>query len=237
MFRRWISTLRSWLGSEPGEVATDSKTEIRVVIDDALMRDQELRNEAAKLIARKIVLGSHLGRAAEELGRSEEMARAATEGAREALASGSGENAAKWAEAARRLAVRSRSMEEELTRSLEDYESALVEADRAREALAANTARARALGSEPGEGPMASGEQLAEIDMAVQVMSTSIDDQAPDLDRIQQMIETKRARGRTEAHNDGLTLDVALRTSDETANMNGPGAGAEPDDLRGELGP
>lgn len=231
MFRLWVSTIASWFERGSDDAVADSTTQIRTAIDLAMARDQDLRNQAARLIARKIVLGSHLGRAAEELGRSQQMARAAFRAARDAETAGPDEDSAGWAEAARGLALRSRAIEEEVARSVAEYQSAVTATDRALDALAENARRVGELATGPNRDAVAGTGYAAEIDLAVRELSTSIEDRSSDLEGIRQMIEKRKARAAADGQIEELSLDAALRKARETANMSAPGDGAGPEAL------
>lgn len=69
MFRRLISSLRSRLGSSSEPDIPDPSIDIEAVIEKARLRDQQLRNRAARAIADKVVLVSRIreSAAAEEV--------------------------------------------------------------------------------------------------------------------------------------------------------------------------
>ena len=67
MFKRIWAYLKA-LFTTTAEKAMDPKIEIEAAINEAKKKDQDLRNQAAKVIAHRTQLESQIGRAADSVG-------------------------------------------------------------------------------------------------------------------------------------------------------------------------
>ena len=76
MFRRIWNYIKQWFRGT-AERAMDPEVEIEVAITDARKRDQELRNQAAKVIAHRTQLEQKLEQSADTVGETREMAKQA----------------------------------------------------------------------------------------------------------------------------------------------------------------
>src|SRR5262249_13525248 len=76
MLREWSNYIKAWLGNRSEEIK-DPEIEIEQAIQEAQKRDQDLRNQAAKVIAHRTQVENELGDAADDLGEAEEMAKRA----------------------------------------------------------------------------------------------------------------------------------------------------------------
>ena len=144
MLKRWIAYIKSWFKTTSEQVM-DPEIEIQAAIDEAKRRDQDLRNQAAKVIAHKTQLNSQIERAAGTAGEAKEMAKQALLKAEEAKAAGDEAAVAKWTQAAQSLAMKLQASENNLSSLKDQYESAVAQADKAKEAVQSNALKVQEL--------------------------------------------------------------------------------------------
>lgn len=235
MLRRWIAYIKSWFKSTSEQVM-DPEIEIQSSIDEAKARDQALRNQAAKVIAHKTQLNSQIERGADSAGEAKEMAKQALLKAEEAKAAGDAANAAKWTQAAQSLAMKLQAAENNLASLKSQYETALTQADKAKEAVQANAMKVQELSARRLEmlGSIEQAKMQEAVNNAVQSMSTSIADEGPNLDAIEDKIERRRAEAMAKAELHEATPEGAEDELRRAVNMSE--ANAKLDELRAELG-
>lgn len=235
MLRRWIAYIKSWFKSTSEQVM-DPEIEIQSSIDEAKARDQALRNQAAKVIAHKTQLNSQIERGADSAGEAKEMAKQALLKAEEAKAAGDAAGAAKWTQAAQSLAMKLQAAENNLASLKSQYETALTQADKAKEAVQANAMKVQELSARRLEmlGSIEQAKMQEAVNNAVQSMSTSIADEGPNLDAIEDKIERRRAEAMAKAELHEATPEGAEDELRRAVNMSE--ANAKLDELRAELG-
>lgn len=181
MLRRLISSMKSRFTSPPerdelAHVDTDE------VMDEARLRDQKLRNQAARSIGEKIVLRTRIQKTARMVGETRELARRALAEAGHARAGGDEEAVADWSQLARAHAGRMQAGEDDLASLRSLYREAVTRAAEARSAIDENAMRLRALA--PGR------QELADVvDQTVGVMSTTIEDETPTPETLEEEVE------------------------------------------------
>ena len=125
------------------EAAMNPEVEIEQAISEARKRDQELRNQAAKVVAHRTQLESKIDRAADGAGEARELAKQALLKAQEATATGDGAAADKWTQTAQSVAMKLQASENNLNSLKGQYESASVQADDAKKAVQQDTSLQR----------------------------------------------------------------------------------------------
>ena len=235
MFQRWISYIKSWFKSTSEQVM-DPEIEIQSAIDEAKARDQDLRNQAAKVIAHKTQLNSQIEKAAESVGEAREMAKQALLKAEEAKASGDDAGVAKWTQAAQSLAMKLQASENNLASLKGQYETAVTQAEQAKEAVQTNAMKVQELSARRLEmlGTLEQAKMQEAVNNAVQTMSTSIADEGPNLDAVETKIEQRKAEAMAKAELHESTPEGAEEELRKAVNM--AEADAKLDELRSELG-
>lgn len=235
MLKRWIAYIKSWFKTTSEQVM-DPEIEIQAAIDEAKRRDQDLRNQAAKVIAHKTQLNSQIERAAGQAGEAKEMAKQALLKAEEAKAAGDEAAVAKWTQAAQSLAMKLQASENNLASLKDQYESAVSQADKAKEAVQSNALKVQELSARRLEmlGSLEQAKMQEAVNDAVQSMSTSITDDGPNLDAIEDKIEQRKAEAMAKAELHEATPEGAEDELRKAVNMSE--ANAKLDELRSELG-
>lgn len=235
MLRRWIAYIKSWFKST-SEQMMDPEIEIQSSIDEARRRDQDLRNQAAKVIAHKTQLNSQIERAADTVGEAKEMAKQALVKADEAKTAGDQAGVTKWTQAAQSLAMKLQAAENNLASLKGQFESAVTQAEEAKEAVQSNAMKVQELSARRLEmlGSLEQAKMQEAVNNAVQSMSTSIADEAPNLDMVEDKIEQRKAEAMARAELHEATPEGAEQELRKAVNM--AEADAKLDELRRELG-
>lgn len=235
MLRRWIAYIKSWFKSA-SEQAMDPEIEIQSAIDEAKARDQALRNQAAKVIAHKTQLNSQIERAADSVGDAREMAKQALLKAEEAKTAGDEGAVSKWTQAAQSLAMKLQASENNLASLKSQYETAVAQAEQAKEAVQANAMKVQELSARRLEmlGSIEQAKMQEAVNNAVQSMSTSIADEGPNLDAIEDKIEQRKAEAMAKAELHEATPEGAEDELRRAVNVSE--ADTKLDELRAELG-
>jgi len=235
MFERWMAYIRSWFKST-SENMMDPEIEIQSSIDEAKRKDQELRNQAAKVIAHKTQLESQIGRAADDVGEAKEMAKQALVKADEAQKSGDEAGVTKWTQAAQSLAMKLQASENNLASLKSQFETAITQAEQAKEAVQTNAMKVQELSAKRLEmlGTLEQAKMQEAVNNAVQSMSASVSDEGPNLDAVEDKIERRKAEAMARAELHEATPEGAegeLRKAVNVAEAN-----SKLDELRAELG-
>ena len=235
MLRRWIAYIKSWFKST-SEQMMDPEIEIQSSIDEARRRDQDLRNQAAKVIAHKTQLNSQIERAADTVGEAKEMAKQALVKADEAKTAGDQAGVTKWTQAAQSLAMKLQAAENNLASLKGQFESAVTQAEQAKEAVQSNAMKVQELSARRLEmlGSLEQAKMQEAVNNAVESMSTSIADEAPNLDAVEDKIEQRKAEAMARAELHEATPEGAEQELRKAVNMGE--ADAKLDELRRELG-
>lgn len=235
MFKRLWAYIRSWF-RQTAEGAMDPEIEIRSAIDEAKRRDQDLRNQAAKVIAHKTLLESQIEKSAGDVGEAKEMAKQALLKADEATKAGDQEAVTKWTQAAQSLAMKLQASENNLVSLKEQYAVAEEQAKTAKEAVQTNAMNLQELSARRMEmmGTLEQAKMQESVNAAVEAMSSGVTDEMPSLDQVEQKIEQRKAEAMAKAELREATPEGAeaeLRKAINTTE-----AEAKLDELRAELG-
>jgi phage shock protein A len=179
----------------------DPEIEVEQAIDEARKRDQELRNQAAKVVAHRTQLESKIERAADDVGEAREMAKQAIMKAEESKAAGDTAGQAKWTQTAQSLAMRLQAGENNLSTLKTQYETASTQAEQAKTAVQQNAMRVSELAAKRMEllGSLEAAKMQESVNKAVDALSNTMDYEAPSLDRIEDKIEARKAEAMANA--------------------------------------
>lgn len=235
MFKRLMAYIRSWF-KQTAESAMDPEIEIQSAIDEARRRDQDLRNQAAKVIAHKTTLESQIERAAGDVGEAREMAKQALLKADEANKAGDQAAVTKWTQAAQSLAMKLQASENNVNSLKEQYEIAVGQAESAKEAVQTNAMNLQELSAKRMEmlGTLQQAKMQETVNSAVESMSASVTDDMPSLEQVETKIEQRKAEAMAKAELREATPEGA--ESELRKAINTTQADAKLDELRAELG-
>jgi phage shock protein A len=218
------------------EEAMDPEIEIEQAIQEAKRRDQDLRNQAAKVVAHRTQLESKIEKAADDIGEARELAKQALMKANEATGSGDAAAADKWTKAAQGLAMKLQASENNLASLKQQYESAVEQADDAKKAVQQNAMRLQELAAKRMElvGDLQQAKMQESVNQAVEAISATMDDDQVSLSRVEEKIEKRKAEAMAKAELREATPDGAEVELREAVSM--AQADAKLEELKAELG-
>lgn len=235
MFRRWWEYIKSWFKKASDDVM-NPEIEIQMAIDQAHKKNQNLRNQAANIVAHRTQLESKIERSADAVGEAREMAKQAILKAEESKTAGDSSGVAKWTGIAQGQATKLQAAESNLTSLKGQYEVAIEQADEAKSAVQANAARLQELSAKQMEllGALEQAKMQESVNEAVQSMSATLDDELPSLEDVENKIEKRKAQAMAKAEIFDATPEggeAELRQA-----MNEAQADAKLEELKAELG-
>ncbi|MDJ0496937.1 MAG: PspA/IM30 family protein [Acidimicrobiia bacterium] len=212
------------------------EVEIEQAINEAKKRDQELRNQAAKVVAHRTQLESKMENAADDVGEAREMAKQAILKAEEAKASGDAASQEKWTKAAQSIAMKLQAAENNLSTLKTQYENASTQADKAKQAVQQNAMRVSELAAKRMEllGSLEAAKMQESVNEAVDAMSNMSDYEAVSLDKVEEKIEKRKAEAMAKAELREATPEGSELELKEAINM--AQADAKLEELKAELG-
>lgn len=218
------------------EAAMDPEVEIEQAIQEARKRDQELRNQAAKVVAHRTQLESKIDKAADEAGSARELAKQALLKAQESTAAGDAAGADKWTKAAQGMAMKLTASENNLNSLKSQYESAVGQADDAKKAVTQNAMRLQELAAKRMElvGSLQQAKMQESVNKAVEAISATMGDEAVSMDKVEEKIEKRKAEAMARAELREATPDGAEMELREAVSLSQ--ADAKLAELKTELG-
>ena len=230
MLKKWWEYIKSWFRST-SEQMMDPEVEIRMAIDDAKRKDQDLRNQAAKVIAHKTQLESKIERAADDVGEAREMAKKALLRAEESRTAGDDAGVTKWTQSAQSLAMKLQASENNLASLKSQFEASISQADQAKTAVQTNAMKLQELSAKRMElvGSLEQAKMQETVNEAVSSISSSVDDSVPSLDEVENKIERRKAEAMAKAELHEITPEGAEAELRKEIDM------AQADEKLGEL--
>ncbi len=218
------------------EAAMDPEIEIEQAISEARKRDQELRNQAAKVVAHRHQLESKIERAADDAGEARELAKQALLKSQESTTKGDAAGADKWTKAATGLAMRLQAAENNLSSLKSQFSAAVGQAEDAKKAVQQNAMRLQELAAKRMElvGSLQQAKMQESVNKAVEAISANMGDEAVSLERVEEKIETRKANAMAKAELNESTPEGAEMELREAVSV--AQADAKLDELRKELG-
>jgi phage shock protein A len=218
------------------ESAMNPEVEIEQAINEAKKRDQELRNQAAKVVAHRTQLESKMEKAADDVGEAREMAKQAIMKAEEAKASGDVAAQEKWTKAAQSIAMKLQASENNLNTLKAQYETASTQAEKAKTAVQQNAMRVSELAAKRMEllGTLEAAKMQESVNKAVDALSNTMDYEMPSLEKIEEKIESRKAEAMAKAELRDATPEGSEMELKEAISM--AQADAKLEELKAELG-
>ena len=218
------------------EAMMDPEIEIEQAITEARQRDQELRNQAAKVVAHRTQLESQIERAAGDAGEARELAKQALLKAQAATTAGDAAGTDKWNRSAQGIAMRLQAAENNLNSLKGQFETAATQAENAKRAVQQNAMRLQELAAKRMEllGSLQQAKMQESVNQAMESLSATFDDEAVSLDRVEDKIESRRAEAMAHAELREATPEGAEMELRETISV--AQADAKLDELKKELG-
>jgi phage shock protein A len=235
MFRRIWNYLKTLFGMA-AESAMDPAVEIQQAINEAERRNQELRTQAAKVIAHRTQIEVKIEDAAKDVGEAREVAKQALLKAEAAKNAGDTATQTKWTNAAQSVALKLQAAESNLGSLKEQYEIAIKQADDAKSAVTQNAMRLQELAAKRMQlvGQLEQARMQEKVNSAVESISATMDVNAPSLDRVEEKIQQRLAEAQARAELREATPEGAESELREAVSM--AQADAKLEELKKELG-
>ncbi len=214
----------------------DPEIEIEQAIQEARKRDQELRNQAAKVVAHRTQLESKIERSADDAGEARELAKQALLKAQEATTGGDAAAGEKWTRTAQSVAMRLQASENNLSSLKGQYETAVEQAEDAKKAVQQNAMRLQELAARRMElvGSLQQAKMQESVNKAMESLSATFDDDAVSLERVEDKIEQRKAEAMAKAELREATPEGAEMDLREAVSL--AQADAKLEELKAELG-
>lgn len=218
------------------ENAMNPEVEIEQAITEARKRDQELRNQAAKVLAHRTQLETKIDKAASDVGEAREMAKQALMKAEQSKAEGDAAGVDKWTRTAQAMAMKLQASENNLSTLKAQYETAVGQADSAKQAVQQNAMRVSELAAKRMEllGTLQAAKMQESVNKAVDALSNTMDYEAPSLSKVEEKIESRQAEAMANAELRDATPAGSEAELKEAINM--VQADAKLEELKNELG-
>ena len=235
MLRRIFNYLRTLFGMA-AERAMDPAVEIEQAINEARRRDQDLRNQAAKVIAHRTQIEARIESAAKDVGDARETAKQALLRAETAKNAGDVAGQTKWTNAAQSVALKLQAAESNLNGLRSQYEIAITQADQAKSTVTQNAMRLQELAAKRMQlvGQLEQARMQEAVNRAVESISVSMETNAPSLDKVEEKIQTRLSEAQARAELREATPEGAETELREAVSM--AQADARLDELKKELG-
>jgi phage shock protein A len=235
MLRRTWNYIRQ-LFRTTAERAMDPEIELEQAITESRRRDQELRNQAAKVIAHRTQLEAKIEQAAKDVGEGRETAKQALLRAEQARAEGNAAESDKWTRVAQSLALKLQAAESNLQGLKEQYEIALAQAEQAKQAVQQNAMRLQELAAKRMQllGQLQQAKMQEAVNAAVETISASMEMEAPSIEKVEEKIQSRLAEAKARHELREATPEGAEAELKEAISLSQADATLE--ELRRELG-
>lgn len=204
----------------------DPEVEVEQAITEAKRRDQELRNQAAKVVANRVMIEGKIEDAARDVGEAREMAKKALMKAEEAKAAANTMEVDRWTRTAQTLAMRLQAAEANLGSLKQSYQVSIDQSEKAKQTVQENAMRLQELASKRIEllNALQQAKMQESVNNAVESMSGALDSEMPSLSKVEEKIEARQAEAMAKAElreatpegaMDELRSSVSLAQADE----------------------
>jgi phage shock protein A len=233
---KFTGYVKAWFGKKSEEIK-DPEIEIEQAIQEAQQRDQELRNQAAKVLANRTQLVQEVEDAAGDIAESKELAKQALIKADAATKAGNAAEAEKWNRAAGQIAMKLTSAQTTYDMLRTQLVTAEQQAEAAKQAVQNNAMAVQELSAKRMEllGQLQAAKMQESVNNAMTQMHASVGADAPSLEEVEDKIQARMAQASAQAELASATdPDVAIaELKQSTAALKAESA---LDSLRAELG-
>lgn len=235
MLRRWWNYIKTWFGVKSKE-AMDPKIEIEAAIDEARKNDQNLRNEAAKVIAHRTRVADEIQDLAEQVAESKELARQALLKSDAALQAGNAVDAEKWNKAAQSIAMKLTAAQNNLDSMQQQLLTADQQAEQAKAAVQNNAMRLEEISSKRLEmlGQLEQAKMQESVNKAMASINATVGGDAPSLQEIEDKIRDRMAEAKAKTELTAVTPEGVIAELEREVDL--ASASGALDELRAELG-
>jgi phage shock protein A len=235
VLRRWWNYIKTWFGVKSKE-AMDPQIEIEAAINEARENDQNLRNEAAKVIAHRTRVADEVEEMAKEVGEAKELARQALLKSDGAMKAGNTADGEKWNAAAQSIAMRLQASQKNLDSMQQQLTIADQQAEQAKQAVHDNAMRLEEITAKRMEmlGQLEQAKMQESVNKAMAAIDASVGGEAPSLKEIEDKIQDRVAEAMAKTELTAETPEGAMAELEREVDL--ASANSALDDLRAELG-
>ena len=235
MGKTW-NYIKTWFGKKTEEIK-DPEIEIEQAIQEAQKRDQQLRNQAAQVIAHRTNVAAELEEASGDMAEARELAKQALLRADAATKAGNAADAEKWNATAQQVAMKMQASQNTVNMLTEQLKTADVQAQKAKDAVRTNATNVQELAAKRMQllGQLESAKMQESVNKAVDSMTATVGADAPSLEEVENKIQARMAQASAKAElTEATSPDAAI--AELKAATTDLKASAALDDLRAELG-
>lgn len=220
MLKRLWNYLKTWFGVKT-EQMKDPEIELQQAMNEFRSRDQELRSNAASVLAHRARVADELEDATKEAAQAKELAKQALMKADAATKAGNAEEAARWTQAAQTVAMNLQAANSTTVTLTEQLNTADAQAARAREAVSMNASQLSELAAKQTElrGKLKSAQMQESLNKTMEQLNASVGGDAPSLKEIENKIEARAAQAVAEADIAKATPQGAIAELKQAVNL------------------
>jgi phage shock protein A len=228
--------IKAWFAKKSEEIK-DPEIEIEQAIQEARRRDQQLRNQAAQVIAHRMNVAAELEEASTEMAEARELAKQALLRADAAAKAGNAAEAEKWNTTASQIAMKMQASQNTVNMLTEQLKTADVQAQKAKEAVKQNANAVQELAARRMQllGQLEAAKMQESVNKAMESLTATVGTDAPSLEEVEDKIQARMAQATAKAELTEATSPEAAIAELKAATTDLKAAAAL-DDLRAELG-
>jgi phage shock protein A len=228
--------IKTWFGKKTEEVK-DPEIELEQAIQEARKRDQQLRNQAAQVIAHRTNVAAELEEAAGDQAEAKELAKQALLRADAATKAGNAAEADKWNSTAAQIAMKMQASQNTVTMLQGQLATADVQAQKAKDAVKTNAMQVQELAAKRMQllGQLQAAKMQESVNKAMDQMTATVGDDAPSMEEVENKIQARMAQASAKAELTEATSPEAAIAELKASTLDLKAASAL-DDLRAELG-
>jgi len=237
MFRRFINYIKTWFGMKT-ESMKNPEVEIEQAIQEATRRDQQLRNQAAKVLAHRTQIAQEAEDAAADMAEAKELAKQALLKADASAKAGNAGDVEKWNRAASQIALKMQASQTAYETLSKQLQTADAQADMAKQAVINNATAVQELSAKRIEmlGKLEAAKMQESVNRAMEQMNAAVSSgSAPSLEEVEKKIQARMAEASAKAELASQT-DPNIAMAELKSSTMAMKADSALDELRAELG-
>jgi phage shock protein A len=234
--RKFWNYIKAWF-TKRTEDLKDPEIEIEQAIQEARTRDQQLRNQAAQVLAHRTKTAADLEEASADVAESRELAKQALLRADASTKAGNAADTEKWNSAASQIALKMQAGQNTVDMLTAQLQTAEAQAEKAKQAVKQNAMQVQTLAAKRMEllGQLEAAKMQESVNKAVDAMNATVGADAPTMKEVEDKIQNRMAMASAKAElTDSTSADSAVAEL-KTASLEAQASTAL-DSLRAELG-
>ena len=210
--RRWVGYVRTRISGSV-EARMDPEVQLEQAVEEARKRDEDLRRQAARVIAHRTEVQLKLDRAADDAGHKKSLAIQAIRNAEAAQARGDGAEVERMTVAAERFAMDLEASESVVEMLKAQYRSAAEAAELAKRHVDDNAFELQRLAARRLEllGKLEQAKLQEQINKTLQTLQRPVDTSAPTFAQVEEKIDKRMALAAAEAELDAGSSESSQR--------------------------